>query len=149
MAKEKILTNEEKAQIDVLHQQGFNNVQIGRIIGRTEGAVRYHLKNKENPPKKRGPKPKLSPSAQRLVLRTISNSTLSVNQVRAQLKLNVSKSTVRRCIKKCKNLQFKKMLKKQQLKPIHKTKRLQWAREYMGLGEKWKYVIWSHEKNGI
>jgi len=147
MGKAKALTQYEKGKIDAYRGQGISIAGIGQLIHRSRHCIQNYLDNKENPHhlKKRGPKPKLSPGDKRQIVRLMSNNTIGLRQVPGLLNLPVGHHTIHRVLKKS-SLKHAKMKKRQFLKPIHKTKRLEWAKKYMSLGEKWKYVIWSDEK---
>ena len=140
------MTEKDKGMIEAFKEEGKSNRWIANKIGKSEGAIRYYLKNKERIKKKRGPKPKLSNSTKRLIIRNTSNKVTSLAKIKKDLHLNVSKETIRGILKNSPIIKFKKMKKKPLLKIIHKQRRLEWAKDKLTWGEKWKDVIWSDEK---
>jgi transposase len=146
MAKSSRMTEIEKGMIQAFKIEGKSNRWIADTMGRDESSIRYYLKNKENEKKKRGPKPKLSDTAKRLIIRNVSNKQISLAKLRSEMNLCVSKNTIRRVLKNAPNIKFKKMRTKPPLKKIHKQSRMDWAKSKMNWSDEWKRVIWSDEK---
>lgn len=146
MPKLSEMSQEEKGMIEGYKDIHKSNRWIANKLGRSEGAIRYYLKNEGRKNGKRGPKSKLSPTTQRLIIRNASNAATSISKLKSQMNLNVSRETVRRVLKKSDILSYRKMLVKPPLKAEHRTKRLDWAKNKVSWGEEWKHVIWSDEK---
>lgn len=99
---------------------------------------------------KSGPKPKLSPREQRLLVQSISCGE-SKSNVQATKMINSTRSrpdsaeTVRRSLKEA-NLKAKKKVNKPQLTPRHRKARLDWAIAHKDWTEDdWKRVLWTDE----
>uniref|UniRef100_A0A7I4Y079 HTH_38 domain-containing protein n=1 Tax=Haemonchus contortus TaxID=6289 RepID=A0A7I4Y079_HAECO len=120
------LSAEEKAQIRALHEAGLSNRRIANQIGRTHCVVFSYLRDTEAYDKggAQGRQRKLSSRDEREIWRRASNSTISVNQIRADLKLSASKTTVWRAIKRSGNIVREVMRKAPRLTNSHRMARL-------------------------
>uniref|UniRef100_A0A1I7X3F7 HTH_Tnp_Tc3_2 domain-containing protein n=1 Tax=Heterorhabditis bacteriophora TaxID=37862 RepID=A0A1I7X3F7_HETBA len=78
------------------------------------------------------------------ILRTASNSTISINEIRRTCGIDASKTTVWRMLDKCPNIVRSRMKKCPQLTQGHSDERLCWARIFMRCD--WEKVIFSDEK---
>ena len=112
MGSGKDLTEAEKAQVLVLHNEGYSNRNIAKIIGRSRGAVGKCILNNNSPVKRSnsGRKRKLSPRTVYLLERTASNNETSSLKLIHDLQINVSKWTVLRRLKECPHLNYEKKL---------------------------------------
>uniref|UniRef100_A0A915E231 Tc3 transposase DNA binding domain-containing protein n=1 Tax=Ditylenchus dipsaci TaxID=166011 RepID=A0A915E231_9BILA len=128
------LTEREKGQIEALSRVGVGLRAIGRELGRTKCVVKNFFSNPERygAKKRKGRKRKLSKRDERQISKEASNSTKSANDIKKELKLEVS------------FLGIVKMNLAPRLLPRHKESRLKFARENMG--RNWKTVIFSDEK---
>ncbi|CDF34225.1 unnamed protein product [Chondrus crispus] len=112
MPKGKQLTDVEKGQILVLHNECLSIREIAESISRSKTVVHNFLKN---PPaygsKKRTERPpKLTPALRRRVFREASKGETSANQIRKALDLPVNRSRVQALLKKDTHLQYTKFL---------------------------------------
>ncbi|CAO4381249.1 unnamed protein product [Caenorhabditis nigoni] len=98
MARGRCITLVQQAQLDVMQQLGVSLSEMARRIGKNRDAVRrylsdpvqYGLKRKTSSGRPR----KLTIREERSIVRSVSNSPKSLNDVREELKLNVCKNTV-------------------------------------------------------
>uniref|UniRef100_A0A1I7WXC5 HTH_Tnp_Tc3_2 domain-containing protein n=1 Tax=Heterorhabditis bacteriophora TaxID=37862 RepID=A0A1I7WXC5_HETBA len=74
---------------------------------------------------------KLNDREKREILRTASNSTISINEIRRACGIDASKTTVWRMLDKCPNIVRSRMKKCLQLTQRHKDERLHWAKIFM------------------
>lgn len=127
------LSEREVGQIEAYKTAGFSERQIARRIGRSKTAVHQCLaRNGESRIEKRSGRPgKLSPKDKRRILRAASNSTISTRQIQENLHLQVHRETVRRVLVESSNLIHCRMQSAPALKPVHKEKRLEFARQNM------------------
>ncbi|EPB78676.1 hypothetical protein ANCCEY_02195 [Ancylostoma ceylanicum] len=100
------LSTEEKAQIRALSDAGLSSRAIGRQIGRTHCLVSTYLRNPDGYSKKKdtGRRRTLTAHDERQICRQASNSCSSLNQIRAQLRLPVSKTTIWRALHRNENI---------------------------------------------
>lgn len=133
MPKGKNLTEYEKGQIQAFHQSGISNREIARKSKRSHDVVNKYLKNPAAyGSKKRSGRPKkVTPRQQRRIINTASNSTITINKIRREQDLNVSKSTVSRILNSSPHIVRSKMNVAPRLKPHHITNRLEFARSQM------------------
>lgn len=101
MGRAKSLSEFEKGQIAAYKKQNHSLRQIGRLINRSKSVFGNYLRlgSKYGIKKSKGRKNKLDLRKRRTIIRTISNKTMSLNQIKSEFKLNVSKSTICRLIK--------------------------------------------------
>uniref|UniRef100_A0A915CR11 Transposase Tc1-like domain-containing protein n=1 Tax=Ditylenchus dipsaci TaxID=166011 RepID=A0A915CR11_9BILA len=93
-----------------------------------------------------GRKPKISPRMQRRIISRSSNSTMSINQIRADLGIKESKTTVWRVVDNNPNIVREKMRATPNLTDQHRRDRLEFARLHMSWTHEWESVIFSDEK---
>ncbi|EYB96308.1 hypothetical protein Y032_0151g2804 [Ancylostoma ceylanicum] len=116
------LSTEEKAQIRALSDAGLSSRAIGRQIGRTHCLVSTYLRNPDGYSKKKdtGRRRTLTAHDERQICRQASNSCSSLNQIRAQLRLPVSKTTIWRALHRNENIVRECMKKAPRLTSLHK-----------------------------
>lgn len=68
-----------------------------------------------------------------------SNSFKSIKRLKSELKLNVSRSTISRCLKSAGHLKYSKTMSAPKLLPRHKIARLEFVRANMS--RDWSMVI--------
>ena len=114
--------------------------QIANEINRSVNVIHSFLKNPEEyGTAKRIDRPtKLSPRDIRRIINVASNSTKSTLEIRNECELSVHRETVRRVLAKISVIVHTRLMKAPALKPIHKLKRLDFARKNMDTN--WKYV---------
>uniref|UniRef100_A0A914DAA9 Transposase n=1 Tax=Acrobeloides nanus TaxID=290746 RepID=A0A914DAA9_9BILA len=150
MPRGKVLTEREKGQIDAYRREKKSLHYIARALGRLRDVIRRYMKNpvKYGNIKRKGRKQKLSGRVQRQISRIASNSTKSCVEIKRELGLEVSKSTVRRVLVRNPNLKHQKMNAEPRLLPRHKVARVGFAEKNMA--RDWKMnafeVIKSDEK---
>ncbi|EYC44690.1 hypothetical protein Y032_0453g1710 [Ancylostoma ceylanicum] len=132
MTKAFRLSSSEQAQVRALNFAGVRNRSIAKQLGRSRRCVDVFVKNlvvmdKKNP----GGRPqKLRRVDESHIGRLASNSKISANQVRTELSLNVSKSTIIRAIHR-RNLMWQKMKPAPRLAEEHRSARLDFAKNNM------------------
>lgn len=136
MARGHLLSSDEKAH----HEGGLRTRAISRQIERSPWSIRRFL---ESPHVVRyntdcGHPWKITTRDERKILRTVSNSTSSLNQIRSELNLSVSKTTVWRAVRRCENITRQAMEKVPRITDRHKEARLGFAK--MNLGRDWAKV---------
>lgn len=148
MARGVLLTLEEKGAITAFHEEGKSATWIGRKFGRTKRAINAFLKrHQENqPPKKMGRPKAIDERTHRQILRTISNKTISLMNVKATLNIAASKTTIYNYVHKYPFIKNRKMLKKPLLTKKHKEARLRWAENHQTWEDQWLHVLFSDEK---
>ncbi|CDF32775.1 unnamed protein product [Chondrus crispus] len=141
MPKGKQLTDMEKRQILVLHNECLSVREIAESINRSKTVVHNFIKNpQEYRSKKRsGRPPKLMPALKRRVIREVSKGEKSANQICKALDLPVHRSRVQALLRKDTNLNIKytKFISPLVLTPMHMKQRLDWPTNH---------VTWHDEK---
>lgn len=127
------LSEQEKGKILAYRECDVGIREIARRLNRSHHVVLNFLKNPHGygNNKKGGPKKKLSGRTQRRIIKAASNSLKSLNQIKTELSLDVSRSTVWRCLKDSPYIQRQKLKQAPRLLPRHKEARLQFARDNM------------------
>jgi len=144
MGKGTTLTEYEKGQIEALFGEGKSISYISLKIDRSRGVISSYLRQGTN----YGTAPRsdrpctVSPMKSKAIIKD-RKKIITANQIKAKLGIGSSKDTILRVIYDLKRLKLKR---KPVLSDLHKAKRIDFAKRYMDLGEKWKYVIWSDEK---
>ncbi|XGW23090.1 hypothetical protein V3C99_005379 [Haemonchus contortus] len=145
-ARGKLLSEEEQAQIRALHEAGHSNRQIARQLGRSPTCIGNYIRNPGAYRSARivGRPRNLTAQDHRRIARMASNSTLSLNQIRASMGLAVSRMTISRSIRSNEHITREVMKKAPRLNAQHKNARLEFARRNMATS--WDKVIFSDEK---
>jgi len=148
MGKEKDLTDYEKGQIDALNEQGLNKSEIGRRVNRNRTTISKYLNaNRSSRGKKAsGRKEKFDCRTKRRIFKLVTTEGMSCNSVKNCMGLKETRWTVLRCLHANGNVKYASMKKCPLLKPVHITKRLDFARKFMDFGNKWATVLFSDEK---
>lgn len=148
MPRGNILSAEEQGKIQAFHEEKLSNRAIAKKIGRSLCVVNNFLKLRSNygTKKSSGRTPTLSPRQKSLIIRTAARENVFAGQIKDQLALPVSKRRVQQVLQSSKYLKFTKRMACPALSKEHKLKRLDWAKNHMDYGEKWKNVIFSDEK---
>lgn len=110
--------------------------------------VRAYLKLQDNYGKiaRSGRPPALSPRKSKAIIKSVQGKVITVRNIKTEFELNVSNSTILRLLKCEGGLKLRRLKKKPVLTDTHKANRIEFARKYMDLGERWKHVIFSDEK---
>lgn len=148
MPRGKKLTEREKGLIEAYHREKISNREIARRLKRSHHVVDNFLNNPQlyGVKKSSGRPPKLSPRQKRHIVNVASNSTITINQIRQEQDLSVSKSTVSRVLKQSPHIVRSKMNVVPRLKPHHIKNRLEFARIHMDTN--WENVSYNvlHER---
>ena len=125
----KHLSVADRAKIDVLNANGHIARDIGRQLNRSHKLISNYIRDPlEYGQKLRSGRPRtISARDDRAIARMASNSTMSANDIRTSLRLNVGKSTILRSIHRQKNLKYSKMKNAPRLTDAHKKKRIQFS----------------------
>lgn len=148
MGRGKQLTDEEKGKIVAYRESGLKQRAIAKKIRRSQNVVSHFLRNQSGYGKnmKGGTYKATTNADRRAILRAASNSRDSVAKIKQKTGVAASVSTVRRVIKKSGYLKRLKIKKKPPLNNVRKTKRLQFARQYMSYKKEWQNIVFSDEK---
>ncbi len=148
MPKSTQLTIDEKARIESFHFDGRNNSDIGRIIGRSESAVRRYLSGQSYgvESKRNGRKRVLDDRDLRHIWHEASNKCVTARRIKSTLDLNCSLTTIRMAINESPYLVRKKMRKIPPLTSKHKETRVAWATAKLEWTDEWKHWVFSDEK---
>ena len=109
--------------------------KIAKALKRSKGAIHNYISGKPGKTKSTGRPKKLSKSQEQKIANKASNSFKSLSTIKKELKLNVSKWTVWRAIKRSKFIVRWKMRKIPRLTDDHKVRRLNFAKENYLLSE--------------
>ncbi|KIH65665.1 hypothetical protein ANCDUO_04011 [Ancylostoma duodenale] len=125
------LSLEEQAQVDVLRRNGDTCRGIATKIGRSANCIHNYLKDPNGYRKKKSPgRPTvLSEATSRHLRRILSNSTASLGEVKADLGLSASRTTIWRAIKKSKQIIRQVMKPAPRLTQAHKSARLRFVQK--------------------
>uniref|UniRef100_A0A8R1E9S1 Tc3 transposase DNA binding domain-containing protein n=1 Tax=Caenorhabditis japonica TaxID=281687 RepID=A0A8R1E9S1_CAEJA len=146
MGRAPLLTVAEQAQISVMHQLGSSLHKISRYVKKSRSAIRSYLNNPLNYGKNisTGRPRKVTSRDERNIIRVVSDSPKSLNDVRAELNLSVCKQTVHNVITRSGTIVRQKMAKVPKMTDRHKTARLDFVKA--NLGTKWENILFSDEK---
>jgi hypothetical protein len=112
MTRGNSLTNIEKRAVLRHRKNRFSLRQISKKIKRSHGAVGKFLKNPSQygKTKRSGRKSVVNDRIRRQILRLTSYSTISSAQIKDQLPIKVSRSTIDRVRRKAPHLQYRKLI---------------------------------------
>ena len=145
------LTDEERAQIDILRRThpDWTQKKIALTIGRSPNLIGRYLKDPEHHGrKKRSGRPKITTEREdRLIALRAENDKMSANQVKNDLNLSCSSRTVLRRLTSNPNLRYGIHKSKPKLDSNAKSKRLTFATEHITMTDSdWSNIIWTDEK---
>ncbi len=148
MGKAQALTKVEQGRILALHEEGKSVHYISSKTGRSRDCIRRFLKDliQYNENKHTGRPPALSSRDIRAINRCAATGKYSSSQIKSHLQLPVSSRTIRNILSDTVSLQYKKRKQTPVLTNVHKDKRIEWATDKVGYGEKWQKAIFSDEK---
>lgn len=133
MPKGSVLNEKERGMILAFKQEGVSLREIGRRINRSDKVIRNFINDpqKYNTIKRKPRKTKISDREKRKIVNLASNSTKSLNQIKNELNLDVSRETIRKVLHNNPNIKRSKMIKAPNLTNQHKEFRLEFARTNM------------------
>lgn len=143
------LTVEEQARILAHSQDNWTVREIAVQVGRSRSAVHKVIKRGMvvAGTRRRGPKPKLSDSDQRLLLRKARTGNYSCRQLRDQFAPSLSVRRVQQMLSADPILHYVRMRKAPNLTPRHIANRFKWARLQLDRGAAvWRKTVFSDEK---
>lgn len=149
MGAGKKLTPQQRGAIEALARRKFSHRAIAKDQGCSKTAVFNLLHRSRVPraPAKLGPKPKLTETLKRAILRKGRRGDHSAEQLRVMFKAPVSTRRIQQLLSSDEYLEYVPMLKAPKMTPFYRAARLDWARERIGKGmEYWRYVVFSDEK---
>lgn len=140
MPRGKSLTEQEKAKIEAYREENIGIREIGRRLGRSHHVIQNFLKNPNEYGKtrKKPRKSKVSERVKRKIVKTLSNSQKSLNDVKREFNLDVCRETIRQVLLRTSNIKWSKKLKAPNLTAGHVAKRLEFAKSNMN--RKWEQV---------
>uniref|UniRef100_A0A1I7WJT3 HTH_Tnp_Tc3_1 domain-containing protein n=1 Tax=Heterorhabditis bacteriophora TaxID=37862 RepID=A0A1I7WJT3_HETBA len=127
------LSLHERNQIKILSTVGYTVKQSADVVKRSRKVIMNFLRDQEECgiKKSSGRSGKFNDREKREILRTASNSTISINEIRSTCGIGASKTTVWRMLDKCPNIVRSRMRKCPQLIQEHRDEKLCWARIFM------------------
>ncbi|CAJ0569513.1 unnamed protein product, partial [Mesorhabditis spiculigera] len=148
MPRGKRLNAIEQGQVDILKAQGKSNRQVAKEIGngRSPTAIDTYVRTRAtyNAKHAGGAPKKLSERTERAIGRHLANKQTSLETVRKDLNLKVTRQTVYNVILRSPIIKREQMKKAPRLTVEHKAKRLDFAQRH--LTTDWQLIIWSDEK---
>lgn len=130
----------EQAQAQALHEANLSNRAIARQLGRSRDVINRFVKDPLKFAEKKhiGRPRSLTARDERNICRVASNSSKTANQIRAEVALRTSKSTILRTIKRSGHLVSARMIPAPKLTARHKSSRVLFARQ--NLNRNWEKV---------
>ena len=139
MGKGKRLSEYEKGQIDARRANGDGNLKIANALGRSKTAIANYVNGNTGKTNGAGRPKKLTMQQEILIVNKASNSTKSLSKIKRELKLNVSKTTIWRVLKRSEFIVRRKMRKAPKLTDDHKVRRIEFFKHNMATD--WSKVI--------
>lgn len=148
MGRNSHLNDFEKGQIKALRDEAKSVREIAARINRSKTAVHNYLKNSKKSIRKRrkGKKKIITKSILDKIHSEIRKKPTSISQIKKDLELVASKTTIWRSINNISSVRFRKTMIKPVLQDHHKEARLEFARSHMTWDAEWQHVIFSDEK---
>ena len=149
MGRGKSLSERERTEIRVLHEEGYNQSEIARRVGRSRKSVTNVISNlsADHAGRRRGAIRKLSPKLTRAIIRRARTGNYTARELANFYNVDVSVRRIQQILCAASFLQWKKCLRAPKLSPLHKVARVEWARYHLHRNPKmWRNVIWSAEK---
>jgi IS30 family transposase len=148
MPRGTVLTEFEKGRIEGLKSSGISNREIATSLNRSHGEVDNYLKDRLNYGKKKRSvrKPILTPRCKRAIIKKGSNRSVSVNQLKNEIGLSASKSTIWRALHAEQRLYSSKEKKKPTVTTAHKKARMNFAQKHLATSTDWTSIFFTDEK---
>ncbi|XP_023227615.1 uncharacterized protein LOC111628123 [Centruroides sculpturatus] len=136
------LTENEIRKIYFFKGKGWPTRKIASKLGRSQTAVQNVLKKGDNynKIKRTGRKPSLQPRDHRRITSLATNESLSTHEIAAVLSTPVSNQTVWKSLRKNKTINFMKLKSKPKLTELHRSTRLQWAKDHVNWTTEWRKI---------
>ncbi|CAI5450282.1 unnamed protein product [Caenorhabditis angaria] len=146
MSRGSHLTKEEQAQIRAFKIAGWSNRMISSKLKRSLNCINQFVNNPDHYErmKNTGAPKKLTERDKRGIVRLASNTMKSCNDIKNELGLNISKTTVWRAIDQSPEIVRAKLVPAPRLTLRHKDNRLTFAKANMATD--WDKIIFSDEK---
>lgn len=148
MGRGKDLSVAEEAIIDHLNKQGHKVYQIRKVVHRSRTAINNCIDRLEKGAKivRPGPNRKTTEREDRAIVRHASNKCTTARKIIETEHLQVSERTVRRRLKECGFISWRKKARKPILKAAEKKRRVVWCKDHRSWRNKWRNVVFSDEK---
>lgn len=157
MGKQPNLSASERLKIQVLHEEGYSQVQIASRLQRSRNAIQITLKRfaetRSHISRQKSGRPRVTSTREdkMIVRKSLSNRRLTSKDLAGEFSLDrnksISFSTVSRRLNAA-GLKGCKARKKPWLKEINRKRRLEWAKKFANwTAADWDNVIWSDESN--
>ena len=145
MGRTKQLSQREKGKIDAYTDLKLTKRDIARRLRRSVHVITNYLKNKQNYGRNYNTgRPKLLTSMDlRRLKRAASNSSKTINNLRYELNLQVSRATISRRLKDI-SIKYEKVKRQMSLTQAHIKQREVFCRKYMK--QNWSKIWFTDEK---
>jgi transposase len=144
MGRSKILSQHERGKIDGFHELGLSKRDMARRLNRSVSSITNYLNKKDNYGQNhKGKAKKLNEREIRHIVRIARNKQISARNIKNDLHLSVSTSTILRTLRNG-NLEFTKMKTAPRLTQLHKNKRLEFCQ--LNMSRDWRSLWFSDEK---
>lgn len=122
--------------------------KIAKELGRSLAAVQNYFKGQASPKiKSKAGRPKIiGERTRKRIIKLAINRCTSCTNIKRELGMTVSRSTMWRALKAEPTLKFMKMKGSPVLTPAHKADRFNFSLKHVTWGEKWNQVVFSDEK---
>ncbi|KAG3198617.1 hypothetical protein PC128_g5931 [Phytophthora cactorum] len=146
--KGKQLTDKRKGQTLAYKETKLSTNAIATRVGRSWRVLDSFLSNpKVYGTKKSSGRPrKLTPTAERRLLREVSKTGVTARSLKESLQLPISVRRVQEVLRDSENMVNQKLLACLPLKAAHIADRLKWAVQHVEHGPNWSSVVFSDEK---
>ena len=138
----------EKGKLIAYKNSGLTGREIALKLNRSKTVIYNFLKNPGNYGKRKHPGRPSSVSSRdkrRIISRACSKKQTST-EIKRELDLNYSARTVRRVLQNAKQVRYGKLKSRPPLTKTQKRLRMEFAKKYISMGDKWNDVVFSDEK---
>ena len=140
MSKSRYLTEFEIGKITAYCEHGWSGTQISNKLGRHKSTIYRYLQNQQNYGKKKrtGRIPILTNRGKRSIFRAASSGKMSAGQIKNSQKIRLTTRRVQQILKSSPNLKYEKGKPRSRITDKHKKARLNWAKDKITWGVKWR-----------